>query len=82
MWDGVVRDPGDYMLRIGLRFWYDNQERAKAAYAELPVKADACTNCGECEPRCPYHLPIVAKLRHTHDKLSGAKALYPGWGWK
>jgi predicted aldo/keto reductase-like oxidoreductase len=82
MWDGVVRDPGDYMLRIGLRFWYDNQERAKAAYAELPVKADACTDCGECEPRCPYHLPIVAKLRHTHDKLSGAKALYPGWSWK
>jgi predicted aldo/keto reductase-like oxidoreductase len=82
MWDGVVRDPGDYWLRNSLRFWYDNQERAKAAYAELPVKADACTDCGECEPRCPYHLPIVAKLRHTHDKLSGAKALYPGWGWR
>jgi predicted aldo/keto reductase-like oxidoreductase len=82
MWDGVVRDPGDYWLRTALRFWFDNQERARTAYAALPVKADACTDCGECEPRCPYHLPIVAKLRHTHDKLTGAGALHPNWDWK
>jgi predicted aldo/keto reductase-like oxidoreductase len=82
MWGEVVRDPGDYMLRTALRFWFDNEERARAAYAALPVKADACTNCGECEPRCPYHLPIVDKLRISHEKLSGAKALHPGWEWK
>ena len=82
MWDEVVRDPGDYMLRLALRFWFDNQERARAAYAALPVKADACTDCGECEPRCPYHLPIVGKLRRSHAKLTDAKALYPGWEWR
>jgi predicted aldo/keto reductase-like oxidoreductase len=21
-------------------------------------KASACTSCGQCEERCPYHLPI------------------------
>jgi len=81
MWDGVVRDSGDYMLRTALRFWFDNDERARAAYAALPVKADACTDCGECEPRCPYHLRIVNKLGIAHDKLTEAKALHPQWAW-
>jgi predicted aldo/keto reductase-like oxidoreductase len=81
IWDGVVRDPGDYWVRTALRFWYGNEERARAAYAELPVKADACTDCGECEARCPYHLPIADKLRRAHDKLSGAQSLHPRWAW-
>jgi predicted aldo/keto reductase-like oxidoreductase len=76
MWDGIVRDPGDYWLRNSLRFWFDNQDRARAGYAVLPLKADACTDCGECEPRCPYHLPIVDKLRHVHYKLTAGEALY------
>ena len=76
MWDAVVRDPADFALRNRLRFWFDNQERARAAYAGVAVKADACTNCGDCEPRCPYKLPIVSKLRHTHYKLAGAPVLY------
>jgi predicted aldo/keto reductase-like oxidoreductase len=76
MWDGIVRDPGDYWLRNSLRFWFDNQDRARAAYAELPVKAHACTDCGECEIRCPYRLPITNKLRHAHYKLIGGEALY------
>lgn len=70
MWDGVVRDPGDYWMRQTLRFWFMNEERARAAYAALDIKADACTQCGECEPRCPYDLPIVAKLEHAHYKLT------------
>jgi len=45
-------------------------------YAGVAIKADACTDCGECEPRCPYGLPIVRKLRHAHYKLSGLPVLY------
>ena len=70
MWDGVVRDPGDYWMRQTLRFWFMKEERARAAYAELDIKADGCTKCGECEPRCPYDLPIVAKLDRAHYKLT------------
>jgi predicted aldo/keto reductase-like oxidoreductase len=76
MWDGIVRDPEDYALRARLRFWFQNEDRARAAYAALPVKADACTDCGDCEPRCPYHLRIVDKLRHTQYKLTGGETLY------
>ncbi len=76
MWDGVVRDPGDYWLRTSLRFWFDNQDRARAAYAALPVRAEACTDCGECQARCPYHLQVPDKLRHAHYKLTGGETLY------
>ena len=75
MWDGVVRDPADFALRERLRFWFMNEERALAAYARLPVQAGACTDCGECEPRCPYHLSIVDKLRHSHFKLVAAQVV-------
>ncbi|MCL7454019.1 MAG: aldo/keto reductase [Anaerolineae bacterium] len=76
MWDGVVRNPGDFWLRSSLRFWFDNQERARAAYGALVVQAPACADCGECEVRCPYRLPVTDKLRHAHYKLSGGEVLY------
>lgn len=71
MWDGVMRDPADYALRDRLRFWFAQQDLARQLYAQVDVKADVCTDCGECEPRCPYHLPIVRKLNITHYKLTG-----------
>ena len=32
-------------------------------YATIPVKAGACVECGECETRCPYNLPIREMLK-------------------
>ena len=42
---------------------YDLADWAKDRYSTLPVKASACIECGKCEPRCPYHLPIREKLK-------------------
>lgn len=42
---------------------YDLADWAKDRYRTLPVKASACIECGKCEPRCPYHLPIRKKLK-------------------
>ncbi len=48
---------GGYLERYGLEDW------ARDRYAALPVKAGACVDCGECESRCPYELPIREMLK-------------------
>ena len=42
---------------------YDLGEWGYGRYQSLPVKADACIECGKCEDRCPYQLPIREMLK-------------------
>jgi predicted aldo/keto reductase-like oxidoreductase len=39
-------------------------------YGGLEKKADMCNQCGDCIPRCPYGLDIIAKLDNAHYKLT------------
>jgi predicted aldo/keto reductase-like oxidoreductase len=48
----------------GLKNW------AQKLYGGLEVKADKCTNCDECQKKCPYNLSIETKLKEAHKKLS------------
>ena len=52
-----------YYDRYGLVDW------AKKRYDGLPVKASACVDCGACEPRCPYNLPIRQMLKEAIPKF-------------
>ena len=52
-----------YLDRYGLGDW------AKERYNTLPVKASDCTQCGVCEPRCPYNLPIREMLKDAAKKF-------------
>lgn len=45
------------------------RESARERYAAMPVKADACIECGECESKCPYELPIIEMLKSAREKL-------------
>ena len=47
----------------GLREW------AEKLYGGLEVKADKCSRCGLCEPKCPYKLPIAKMLREADRTL-------------
>jgi uncharacterized protein len=49
---------------FGLKEW------AKKLYGGLEVKADKCTGCGECEPKCPYKLPIKGLLQKSQMHLA------------
>lgn len=46
-----------YLERYGLADW------AKTRYGAMSVKASACIECGACETRCPYELPIREMLK-------------------
>jgi len=48
-----------YLLRYDLPKW------AKDRYDGLQIKADSCLECGKCEPRCPYDLPIRNMLKRV-----------------
>lgn len=71
MFRGKVNDTADYALTERLRFWFHQQDLAKARYGTLAVKADACDGCGECLNQCPYHIDIPYKLHLCDYKLAG-----------
>ena len=52
-----------YYDRYGLQDW------AQGRYDATPIKASACIDCGACEPRCPYNLPIREMLKRVAGKF-------------
>ncbi len=50
-----------YYNRYGLQGW------AKERYEALPHKASECMDCGACESRCPYNLPIRQMLKKAAE---------------
>lgn len=53
-----------YHTFYGIRNW------AEQVYDKLPTKVDSCTKCGECEPKCPYKLPVIKMLFKTEKTLT------------
>ena len=52
-----------YLSRYGLEGW------ARERYGALSHTASECVGCGDCETRCPYHLPIREMLKRTAEKF-------------
>ena len=48
---------------------YDLSGWARSRYDATAVRADACVECGLCESRCPYQLPIRDMLKAAHRDL-------------
>ena len=55
---------------------YGLWELARKAYGEWRwvggKRADACVECGECEKKCPQHIPIREQLAEAHEALTRA----------
>jgi len=54
-----------YHNRYGLQDW------AKARYGAMAKKASDCVECGVCETRCPYQLPIRQMLKRVQKVFGG-----------
>lgn len=72
--------PGNFSAMNLLRVW-GLEELAKRRYAKLgrkkddedepaPAWAEACVECGECEPKCPQDIPIIDQLKEVAKALS------------
>ncbi len=80
-----VNIPENFRYMNWLRVW-GLADDARKAYANLGpngtwgqwagriegLKADACQKCGECEPKCPQHIPIITQLEEVAATLGAA----------
>ena len=53
-----------YIHRYGLRDW------AMIRYDQEKTASSECLACGQCEERCPYHLPIIPKMKEVAEEMS------------
>ncbi|SPF34714.1 Aldo/keto reductase family protein [Candidatus Desulfosporosinus infrequens] len=67
-----INIPGVFLLE-GYYKRYNLTQWSLERYQGMSIQADACTDCGECETRCPYQLPIREKLKKVHALLSNKK---------
>lgn len=72
--DNGVNIPANFGLLNQLRF-FGRLDWARGQYARFQGHKDgdrsaaACVQCGECEPKCPNDVPIVAQLEEVAAKL-------------
>jgi predicted aldo/keto reductase-like oxidoreductase len=64
--------PQNINIPAALRFQdfasiYGLTEWAGRLYGGLEVKADKCSGCGECEPKCPHKLPLQNRLKKLSE---------------
>ena len=62
--------PGTFTLVNYLRK-YDLAAWARGRYAAAAHRVDECVDCGLCENRCPYGLPIRSMLKAAGQELNG-----------
>jgi len=71
-----VNIPGCFALMNLHRVW-GLTELARRRYGRLGpeeennLSAAGCVKCGQCEPKCPQKIPIIAQLEETEKTLGG-----------
>lgn len=53
-----------YYTFYGVKNWTREQ------YPKLRTKVNSCTECAECEKKCPYHLPVISMLKLAEEILA------------
>lgn len=45
---------------------HDDSRRAYSIFVKSENRADKCSECGECEDKCPQKVPVIESLRAAH----------------
>jgi len=53
-----------YYTFYGIKNWTRDQ------YPKLRTKVNSCTECGECEKKCPYRIPVIRMLKEAEKRLA------------
>ncbi len=64
----VPQDPGPPHLGAGFRMHASAHD---AFLVKAGTGADQCTECADCEPKCPQNIPIIEMLAKAHAYLTG-----------
>ncbi|HEY3381123.1 MAG TPA: aldo/keto reductase [Vicinamibacterales bacterium] len=71
----------DVFSAYNMSTMFDARKTAAMVYQMWVVKegsgADRCLRCGECEPKCPQHIPIPDTLEEAHAHLTSAAGHRP-----
>ena len=49
--------------------FYNIKKWTREQYPKLRTRVNSCTECGECEEKCPYHLPVINMLKDAEKRL-------------
>ena len=79
---GLRRKLGIEEQKVNLEFYndaymYDDADHQAVLYSmfiEADKRADACSQCGECEVRCPQNLAVMEWLQLSHELLAPGKS--------
>jgi len=63
-----INIPGVFLFE-GYYSRYDLKDWAMSRYSTLPKTASDCIECGACEERCPYDLPIRQMLKKAAEVM-------------
>lgn len=47
-------------------------DSVRTQYAALPAGGDACVQCGQCEQRCPFSVPVITNMQRAAQLLQRA----------
>ncbi len=65
----------DVFSMVNTTAMFNSREATSRLYKAILVArgsgADACIECGECEPKCPQAIPIIETLKEAHELLGG-----------
>ncbi len=66
--------PGNFTILNDRYMFGDEQEAIRRYNSGMGEehRASACTECGECEPKCPQQIPIIESLKQVCNELETA----------